>query len=411
MYQARRRPSARMRARFLGVVVLIAVLVAAYVIVQLVRPVPALRAVSSLPATVEVPAAGWSLPFTPGPQQVVSIAGVGDLGSIGGSRPIPIASVTKVMSALVVLHDHPLAPGDAGPLLTVTPADVATYRQQKAAQDSVVAVQAGEQLSELQALQAALIPSADNVVDLLARWDAGSVPAFVAKMNAEAARLGLAHTHYVSPDGVDPGSASTAGDQVRLAAVAMTNPVFASIVAEPQVVLPVAGLQYNVDGDLGSDGVIGVKTGWIPQGGASFVFAADDRVGGRNVRVIGAVIGDQGTPALPSALSQALALVRGAHAGLVLRQVVARNELVGSIVSGRGSPVPLRAAASARVVAWRGAVLAQRVQLSDRLGEQVRTGERVGTLVVSLGDEQVRVPVVAAASLPAPSIGWRLGRL
>jgi D-alanyl-D-alanine carboxypeptidase (penicillin-binding protein 5/6) len=346
-----------------------------------------------------------------GPEQAVSLAGVGQIGATGGTVEVPIASVTKLMSALVVLRDHPLQPGEEGPSITISPGDVVSYEQDKAADDSVVAVRAGEQLSELQALEAALIPSADNVVDLLARWDAGGVPAFVSRMNTEARLLGLSHTHYTGASGVDPGCVSTASDQVRLAGLVMRNPVIARIVAMPQVSLPVAGLQYNVDADLGKDGIVGIKTGWVPQGGASFVFAARDTVSGHAVTVIGAVVGDEATPALPIALSQAARLVRAVDRALVLHDVVSRGDVVASIVTGRGRPLPVETTEGASFVAWPGARISDTVAIDARLDSAVHAGERIGVLELHLGAKHLNVPLVAASSLAAPSIGWRLGRL
>src|SRR5207247_2809090 len=108
-------------------------------------------------------------------------------------------------------------------------------------QESVVSIAAGEQLTELQALQALLLPSANNIAAVLARWDAGSAERFVARMNAAARSLGMAHTRYTDPSGYDDASVSTAADQVRLVDPAMRLPVFARIVATPSATLPVAG--------------------------------------------------------------------------------------------------------------------------------------------------------------------------
>jgi len=107
----------------------------------------------------------------------------------------PIASVAKVMTAYLVLRDHPLEPGRVGPTITLTDADVADTDRRRRQQESVVSVAAGEQLTELQALQALLLPSANNIAAVLARWDAGSTDRFVARMNAAARSLGMPHTH------------------------------------------------------------------------------------------------------------------------------------------------------------------------------------------------------------------------
>ena len=282
---------------------------------------------------------------------------------------------------------------------------------EKASLDSVVQVSTGEHMSELEAIEAVLVPSADNIVRMLAIWDAGSKEAFVAKMNAQARRLGLAHTHYSGPSGVDPGSVSTASDQTRLAEIALRNPVIASIVSMPQVVLPVAGLQYNVDGDLGHDGIVGVKTGWVPQGGASFVFAARHLVAGHREMLFGAVVGVSNGSPLPTALADAEHLVRAADAGLSNRTVVSAGETAASLDAGYAAGVPLVAARSVEMVVWPGERLSQSVAVSRHLVAPIRSGARVGMLTVRIGSETRTVPLVARGSLGSASLGWRLTQL
>ncbi len=158
-----------------------------------------------------------------------------------------IASVAKVMTAYLVLRDHPLRLGEDGPTITLTDADVADTDRRRGQQESVVSVAAGEQLTERQALQALLLPSANNIAAVLARWDAGSEDRFVARMNAAARSLGMTHTRYTDPSGYDDATVSTAADQVRIVDRAMRLPVFASIVATPSATLPVAGTVHNTE--------------------------------------------------------------------------------------------------------------------------------------------------------------------
>src|SRR5207247_744993 len=107
-----------------------------------------------------------------------------------------IASVAKVMTAYLVLRDHPLRPGQDGPTITLTDADVADTDRRRGQQESVVSIAAGEQLTERQALQALLLPSANNIAAVLARWDAGSADRFVARMSATARSLGMNQTRH-----------------------------------------------------------------------------------------------------------------------------------------------------------------------------------------------------------------------
>jgi D-alanyl-D-alanine carboxypeptidase (penicillin-binding protein 5/6) len=221
----------------------------------------------------------------------------------------PIASVAKVMTAYLVLHDHPLQPGQEGPTITLTYDDVAdTYR--RAGQDeSVVPVAAGEQLTELQALQALLLPSANNIAAVLARWDAGSESRFVARMNATSTSLGMTRTRYTDPSGYDDATVSTAADQVRIVDRAMLLPVFARIVATPSAALPVAGTVRNTDRLLGHDGFVGVKTGSDSAAGGCFAFRAIRSIDGRRTTITGVVLGQPGYPQAASGLAAADALV------------------------------------------------------------------------------------------------------
>ncbi|HEV8208461.1 MAG TPA: hypothetical protein VGP77_00005, partial [Vicinamibacterales bacterium] len=100
-----------------------------------------------------------------------------------------IASVAKVMTAYLVLSDHPLRLGQDGPTITLTDADVADTDRRRRQHESVVSIAAGEQLTEWQALEALMLPSANNIAAVLARWDAGSADRFVARMNAAARSL------------------------------------------------------------------------------------------------------------------------------------------------------------------------------------------------------------------------------
>jgi D-alanyl-D-alanine carboxypeptidase (penicillin-binding protein 5/6) len=224
-------------------------------------------------------------------------------------RPAPIASVAKVMTALLVLRDHPLEPGEAGPVITLTAADVEDTAHRRSQEESVVPVATGEQLSELQALEALLIPSANNIAAVLARWDVGSVEQFVAQMNQAAPALHMVNTRYTDPSGFDDGTVSTAADQVLVVNEAMRLPVFADIVAMPSVTLPVAGTVRNTDRLLGRDGFLGVKTGSDDAAGGCFAFRAVRLIDGKAVTITGVVLGQRGHDLIDAGLSAAARLV------------------------------------------------------------------------------------------------------
>ena len=217
-----------------------------------------------------------------------------------------IASVAKVMTAYLVLRDHPLRLGQDGPTITLTDADVADTDRRRGQGESVVPIAAGEQLTERQALLALLLPSANNIAAVLARWDAGSEGRFVARMNATARSLGMTHTRYTDPSGYDDATVSTAADQVRLVDRAMRLPVFASIVATPSATLPVAGTVHNTNTLLGHNGFVGVKTGSTAAAGGCFAFRAIRWIDGKRTTITGVVLGQ---PGLAAAFAAADAMV------------------------------------------------------------------------------------------------------
>ncbi len=232
------------------------------------------------------------------------ISGYGVTDGPGATRPVPIASVAKVMTAYVVLRDHPLTASEPGPDITVEPSEAAAYPSQVLQGDSLVPVGAGEALTERQALEALLLPSADNVAWILARWDAGSQAAFVARMNAAARGLGMTGTSYTDPSGLDSSTVSTAADQVRLGAAAMRVPALAAIAAMPAAAVPLAGLVRNYNTLLGQDGIAGLKTGSTQAAGGCVLLAAWHEVNGHSVLIVAATFGQPGTPGtiLPNAL-------------------------------------------------------------------------------------------------------------
>ena len=220
-----------------------------------------------------------------------------------------IASVAKVMTAYLVLRDHPLQVGQDGPTITLTDGDVADTDRRRGHEESVVSIAAGEQLTELQALQALLLPSANNIAGVLAGWDAGSADRFVARMNAASRSLGMTHTRYTDPSGYDDATVSTAADQVRIVERAMRLPVFASIVATASATLPVAGTVHNTNTLLGHNGFVGVKTGSDDAAGSCFAFRAIRWIDGKRTTITGIVLGQPGHNQIAAGLAAADAMV------------------------------------------------------------------------------------------------------
>jgi D-alanyl-D-alanine carboxypeptidase (penicillin-binding protein 5/6) len=208
---------------------------------------------------------------------------------------VPIGSIAKVMTALMVLKDKPLAVGQSGASYTITGQDVAFYNQVVAGDGSNLPVTVGEQFSERQLLLALLLPSANNIAETLAVWVAGSQPAFIAQLNSEAKTLGMTQTSFADASGYSPQTVSTASDLVKLGQAALANPALADLVGTPTATMPGGATIHNLDTDLGTvPGWLGIKTGSTPQAGGCLLFAAEHAGplgASSDVQVIGAVLG------------------------------------------------------------------------------------------------------------------------
>jgi D-alanyl-D-alanine carboxypeptidase (penicillin-binding protein 5/6) len=241
-------------------------------------------------------------------QAAYTTSDVETIRSNADEDPVPIASVTKVMTAYVVLQESPLEPGESGPAFRLTARDVADTERRRVNGESVVAVAAGEELTELQALQALLLPSANNVAMVLARSTAGSVDSFVTLMNEAADDLGMDSTTYTDPSGMAEDTVSTASDQVRLFDAAMRDPVFAAVAGASSADLPVVGTVVTTNSLLGQDGFVAGKTGSHDAAGGCYAFRVVRAVDGHDVTITGVVLGQRGGPYIEAALGAAEAL-------------------------------------------------------------------------------------------------------
>ena len=400
------------------VVLVVLAVVAAIGAVRLSEPLPALAMSAQAPSGVRLAGPSLRLPWPSEGQAAVVVEGVGTAGVHGQSRPIPIGSVAKVMTALVVLHDHPLVGNASGPSLTVTPENERAYTAALGTGDSMVPVVAGERISERQALEALMVPSADNIADLLAQWDAGSAAAFVAKLNRQALAWGARHTHYADASGLSPQTTSTATDQVLVGERALREPVLAAVMAERMATLPVAGVVSNYNSLLGSDGVVGIKTGSTRAAGGSLLFAAKARVGTQPITLVGAVLGQAvGIPplsALQVALDASRALVRAVTGAVRSEQVVAAGQRVSAGTTAWGRPATARTSSAVRVLGFPGQVVRTTAQ-GCALDTPTSLGQPCGAIDVSWGDalsgrSSARASATLDRGIPQPPWTWRLLR-
>ncbi len=347
------------------------------------------------------------LPWPAAGQGALAIEGLGQVAEFGrelGAKPI--ASTTKIMTAYVILQHHPLSPGEQGPTVTITKGDVERYQQAILNDESAVDVREGETLTEYQLLQGLLLPSANNFAEILATWDMGSAGAFVAAMNAEASRLGMAHTHFDDSSGFSAKTTSTAPDMLILALAAMREPVFAAIVRQKTVTLPVAGEVDNTNVLLDDDRVVGIKTGETDEAGDCLVFAADLETPAGTKRAVAVLLGQ---PDRATVFAAARDLLRAAPSWVTTTKAVSKGAPVGTIRSAWGTVVDAVAASDVEVTTWAGTPVSRQVTF-EPLEAPVAAGAKVGTLTVSTASQAVQVDVVTASPIDSPGLSWRIRR-
>jgi D-alanyl-D-alanine carboxypeptidase (penicillin-binding protein 5/6) len=332
-----------------------------------------------------------------------------DIPALGVTRVwhnsvVPIASLTKLMTAYVVLKKFPLALGGTGPCITVNASQVLDYEQAKTADESAVIVEVGEPLCEITLLDGMLVHSAANYADILESMVAASPADFVTLMNRTAASLGLRHTHYADDAGISNDSVSTALDQAKLAALLMKSPLVRSIVAQSSVDLPVSGYENSFTPFVGVDDVVGVKSGRTDAAGGCDILALAFRQGGRERIVYAVVLGQRGGDLLGPAGDAALVLAQSA---LNLRFV--HTFVKGTVLGYVGfnhHDVPFALARTSHLYVWgdaRGPVIRWRMRA---LSVSVRRGEVVGWMLV--GGVTHPLGLVAKKSIAQPTLWKRI---
>ena len=403
--------AARLARRLvLGFAIVAVLALGAGAAVQWLRPVPQPE-LTGLTTPMHVPGTAPSLPWPATGEAALAVQGLGGLGQVRATQPAPIAGLAGVLTAYVVLKDHPISPGVAtGPTIAVTAQTLSAYQAGTAAGQPEVTVAAGESLTELDALEGLLIDSGNDLATLLANWDAGTTSAFVAKMNLAARSLGLSHTHITDPSGADPGTVSTPSDLVALGEAAMRIPVFNQIVSLGETSLPLAGLRYNPNFDLGQDGIVGIAVGSDTATNGCYLFAAQKTVNGQTITLYGAVLGQSG-PNGPNtaAVDAGDALVKAALPAIAAVPVFPSGHVVGALSAPWGASAPVMVAQPVTVIAWPGLSVPMTARL-DKLTVPLAAGSAVGVLQVRQGSRVTTTALKSTELLPGPSPSWRITR-
>jgi serine-type D-Ala-D-Ala carboxypeptidase (penicillin-binding protein 5/6) len=313
---------------------------------------------------------------------------------------LPIASITKLMTALVTLDS-----AEPDEVVTVDP-DATGVR------GSTIRLRAGEQLQVRDLLAAALIQSAnDSAVALAEHGGGGEGSTFVALMNERAQALGLRDTRFVRPDGLDiAGHYSTALDVTRLAQAAMREPIIRRLVRQESATIAGGRTLHTWNDLLGEfPGVFGVKTGHTSGAGWNQVAVAR----GNGVTIYATILGSPSRSVRNADLEELLAWGMSRYSVVPLAppgQVYGRAR-----VTYGAEAVPVVASRPLRRAVRVGRPLVQQVVLPSQVDLPVRVGDVLGQLrVYERGRLLARTPLVANEERDAPSsverVKWYAGR-
>lgn len=379
-----------------------------YVPLTLFAPLPTAASSTSVPSTVTIDA-----PELEWPGYGASALGVVELPEVsarsGSEKALPLASITKVITALTVLEAHPMSLGEDGPSITMTAADVGYYSAQLAQNGSVTAVAAGERYTQRDLLELTLIKSANNFSTSLAVWAFGSEQEFRAAAAAWLAAHGLDSITVVEPTGIDAANVGSVSDLVELGRIALADPVIADIVGSASETVSNRGAIENTNALLGTDGVDGIKTGTLFSFGANLLFSADRVVAGRAdpVTVIGVILGAPDHDVLNADVEE---LLDSAFANVAAVTLTAAGAELGSFTTLWETDSAIVTADAAETLVWGDASFTARLDLDEV--KLVDAGERVGTLVFEGTGEssaaRISVPLVTTAALSDPGLWWRL---
>lgn len=201
---------------------------------------------------------------------VLDLASGQPLYAHNARTPLPVASTTKIMTALLALEE-----GNLGDVVTVGPAAAATG-------EASIWLEEGEQHSLHSLLLATLLHSANDAAVAIAEHLAGSEEAFARRMTERAHELGATTTNFVGASGLDaPGHYSTAWDLALITRHALADPRFAAMVATEDLALPPSPSGVDRSGIFNRnqflylfEGATGVKNGWTDAAGLTLVASA-----------------------------------------------------------------------------------------------------------------------------------------
>ncbi|MGV8857124.1 D-alanyl-D-alanine carboxypeptidase family protein [Rhodoglobus sp.] len=327
----------------------------------------------------------------------------GVLAQAGSKEALPIASITKIITALVVLDVKPLTADELGPTITFGAADLDYYYTQQAQYGLVWPVSDGQQLSQRDVMNVTLLASANNYAQSLALWAYGSEDAFVSAAATWLTDHGLANTTISEASGIKTSNTSTAQDLTEIARLAISTPVIAAIVGTPSVEVPGLGIVSNRNQLLGIDGVDGIKTGTLLDNYACLLFSTDVPIGDEIKTFVGVVLGGPDHPTIAAAIRT---LIAEATEGYTEVTLASDGEKFAEYDTPWGDDTTAVTSATITRVVWGEDDITMTV---DADPVRVATaGSSAGVVYVQIGSESIEIPLHFSDEIDGPGAWWRL---
>lgn len=326
------------------------------------------------------------------------------LATHGNQQSVPIASITKIITALVVLEEKPLEAKQTGPTVTLTQEDAALYNKYFAMQGTIARSDAGMQLTQYQIMQTMLITSANNYADTLAIWAYGSMDAYLQAANEYLKKHNLQNTSVADASGFSPQSKSTATDLVTLGSLALKHSVIADIVSQPTATVSGIGPIRNTNLLVGVDGFIGIKTGTTDEAGSCLLYAVKRSVGDSTLTVIGATLGAPNHPTLARNVSN---LIDETFASFKEVTLAEKNQSLATYSTEWAGDIDAVTTKKLTAIVWPGQnittdVMAQKIKSSDT------SSDTVGSVTFRSEAQRHTADLVLEKPLSSPSWLWKL---
>ena len=400
---ARRSPAAA-AAKAVSSLIVVGGLGIFYAAYAVLAPLPAVPATVKPPPSITTPAATVSLPV-----YGATAIGAADHHQIyAGTEldtPRPIASITKVITALVVLEQHPISGQTAGATLTLTVADTALQDRYSAINGTTAPAPAGLVISQRQVIELMMVQSANNYAETLAVWAFGSVDSYLIAARDWLDRHNLSAITVTDTTGFSPENVASPRALLELGRIALDDPVVSQASALPSVSVPGIGMFTNRNRIIGVDGVTGLKTGTLDEAGACLLFTAEHEVRGEIVRVVGVVLGAPDHARLAADVRVLLASIRDDYHTV---NVATEGTIVAVYEAPWGESARLEVDETVRSLVW-GPVASRAGLAPPPMQPGVETGSPP-PMLLRVGGSTVRVSLRLHGEISGPDLGWRLGR-